>query len=143
MCTVTALRRLCAIDVALRTATPARISQQLSRRAAICFLLGQNGELLLCVVAAYLVTAVEHRNVWLNLLGEQPGQKLARAVALVGLQALRLQPEAPLHTGQHLASGHDLLTEACRCSLDIKDDAFGIVDQVMGIVGKLRRPVLG
>lgn len=86
---------------------------------------------MLRVETVRLLLAIQHRNVWRHLTLSEPGQKLTRAIALVGSHTGRLQSEPFACSFQHLASGNDFLTEPCWCRDDARDDAASAVDQIV------------
>ncbi len=119
------------------------IAQKLALGAAKNILAGVVLKLVAGEAPLRLMTTIDDGDVWLNFLFQQPGQKLPTPIALVGRQAFWADAEAFLDLLQHAPSCQGLLPEARRRRFYAEDDAVGVVDQVVVIVGRHSRPPLG
>src|SRR6266849_945548 len=122
-----ALRRRRAVGVALTVAALTAIAQRFSFGTVVSVLLGLIAELLSGEASTRLVTAVDDRNVGLDVPLQQPGQKLSAAVGFVGSQAFRAKPQL-VYLLQYPPGGQHLLPEARRRGLHRHNDATGRID---------------
>src|ERR1700693_4949157 len=94
--------------------------------------------MLSCEMSFGLVTAIDNRNVRLNVSCQEPSQKLSTSVGLIGCQILWVNSELT-NMLEHTPRSQCLVTEQCRRRMDRQDDsAFG-VDTTVCLVARPRR----
>jgi hypothetical protein len=92
-------------------------------------------KMLSCEMSFRLVTAIDNRNVRLNVSCQEPSQKLSTSIGLIGYQILWVNPEL---TGMlnHTPCGECLLTEQGRRRMDRQNDSARGVDQIVVVVAQ-------